>query len=199
MIVYEKPSTKPSWLSQEQFDAAPATLTVRELKVGHKILVTTMLSPKTAPKQALKDLYQQRWHVELDLRNIKTTLGMSTLSCKAPDMVEKEIWIYLLAHNLIRISMAEAASLSEILPRQLSFKHSLQLWHIWRHHANSTDDQESLRVLLLLMIENTVGHRPGRVEPRAVKRWRNPFPLMTKPRHELRMNIKKNGHPRKVK
>ncbi len=199
LIVYEKPKIKPGWLSQEQFDAVPGTLVVRELKVGHKILVTTMLSPKVAPKQALKDLYQQRWHVELDLRNIKTTLGMSTLSCKTPDMIEKEIWIYLLAHNLIRISMAEAAALSDILPRQLSFKHSLQLWRCWRYQSNSLNDQESLRVLLLLIVENTVGHRPGRVEPRAVKRWRNPFPLMTKPRQELRMAIKKNGHPKKSK
>lgn len=199
LIVYEKPKVKPGWLSQEQYDAAPATLTVRELKVGHKILVTTMRSPKVAPKQALKELYQQRWHVELDLRNIKTTLGMSTLSCKTPDMIEKEIWIYLLAHNLIRISMAEAAALSGILPRQLSFKHSLQLWRTWRCQSNNLNDQESLRVLLLLIIENTVGRRPGRVEPRAVKRWRNPFPLMTKPRQELRMDIKKNGHPEKLK
>lgn len=146
LIVYEKPNIRPSWLSQEQFDAAPATLTVRELKVGHKILVTTMLLPKAAPKQALKELYQQRWPVELDLRNIKTTLGMTTLSCKTPDMIEKEIWIYLLAHNLIRITMAEAAALSDILPRQLSFKHSLQLWRVWRSQSSSLGDQESLRV-----------------------------------------------------
>ncbi len=134
-----------------------------------------------------------------DLRNIKTTLGMSTVSCKTPDMVEKEIWIYLLAHNLIRISMAEAAALSDILPRQLSFKHSLQLWRTWRCRSDNLNDQDSLRVLLLLIVENTVGNRPGRAEPRAVKRWRNPFPLMTRPRQELRMDIKKNGHPRKSK
>lgn len=78
-------------MSQEDYDSAPKTLTVRELEVGHKILVTTLLSPKTASRKSLKDLYQQRWHVELDLRNIKTTLGMETLSCKTPDMIEKEI------------------------------------------------------------------------------------------------------------
>jgi len=199
LIVYKKPKVKPDWISQEKYDAAPETVTVRELNVGHKILVTTLLSPKAASKRELKDLYKSRWHVELDLRNIKTTLGMETLSCKTPDMIEKEIWIYLLAHNLIRITMAEAASLSDILPRQLSFKHSLQLWRVWRQQSNRLGDPQSLNVLLLLMIENTVGHRPGRVEPRAVKRWRNSYPLLTKPRGALRAAIKKYGHPKKLK
>ncbi|MCZ6804140.1 MAG: transposase [Proteobacteria bacterium] len=156
-----------------------------------------MLSPKTVCKNELKDLYKNRWHVELDLRNIKTTLGMEILSCKTPDMIEKEIVVYLLAHNLIRIIMAEAASRSNILPRQLSFKHSLQLWRTWRQQPNSFTDYESLNVLLLLIIENTVGHRSGRVEPRAVKRWRKSYPLLTKPRSELRAAIRTHGHPEK--
>ena len=198
LIRYEKPK-KPAWISQESYDAAPDTITVRELEVGHKVLVTTLLSPKAASKQALKELYQQRWHVELDLRNIKSTLGMGVLTCKTPDMIEKEVWVYLLAHNLIRVMMAEAATLSDILPRQLSFKHSLQLWRTWRQQSNGRDDGESLRVLLQLTIENTVGHRPGRVEPRAIKRWRKSFPLLTEPRLELRKTIKRHGHPRKKK
>ena len=198
LIRYEKPK-KPAWISQESYDAAPDTITVRELEVGHKVFVTTLLSPKAASKQALKELYQQRWHVELDLRNIKSTLGMGVLTCKTPDMIEKEVWVYLLAHNLIRVMMAEAATLSDILPRQLSFKHSLQLWRTWRQQSNGRDDGESLRVLLQLTIENTVGHRPGRVEPRAIKRWRKSFPLLTEPRLELRKTIKRHGHPRKKK
>ncbi len=199
LLIYAKPQVKPDWISQEEYEAAPATVTVRELKVGHKVLVTTLLSPGTVSKGELKDLYNSRWHVELDLRNIKTTLGMETLSCKTPDMIEKEIWVYLLAHNLIRISMAEAASLADILPRQLSFKHSLQLWRTWRRQPNTLGDHKSLKVLLLLIIENTVGHRSGRVEPRAVKRWRKSFPLLTKPRAELRATIKEYGHPKKPK
>lgn len=196
LITYSKPKVRPAWLSQEQYDAAPDTLIIRELKVGHKILVTTLLSPKAATKEELKKLYHQRWHIELDLRNIKTTLGMATLSCKTPDMIEKEIWIYLLAHNLIRITMAQAASLSDILPRQLSFKHSLQLWRIWHQQVSDFDD-DSLEILLLLIVENTVGHRPGRVEPRAIKRWVKSFPILTRPRSELRAEIKLHGHPKK--
>jgi hypothetical protein len=198
LITYLKPKAKPAWLSQEQYDAAPDTLIIRELKVGHKILVTTLLSSKIATKEELKELYHQRWHIELDLRNIKTTLGMATLSCKTPDMIEKEIWVYLLAHNLIRITMAQAAYLSDILPRQLSFKHSLQLWRIWRQQVTDFDDNNSLEILLLLIVENTVGHRPGRVEPRAIKRWVKSFPILTKPRSELRAEIKLYGHPKKA-
>jgi hypothetical protein len=186
------------WCFQTQYYAAPDTLIIRELKTGHKILVTTMLSPKEATKEELKKLYHQRWHIELDLRNIKTTLGMATLSCKTPDMIEKEIWVYLLAHNLIRIAMAQAASLSDILPRQLSFKHSLQLWRIWRQQVTDFDDNDSLEILLLLIVENTLGHRPGRVEPRAIKRWVKSFPILTKPRSELRAEIKLHGHPKKA-
>ena len=114
-------------MSQAEYDQAPDTLNVRELRTGGKILVTTLLCPKRTSKAALKGLYRDRWHVELDLRNIKTTLGMEMLSCRTPAMAEKEIWVYLLAYNLIRLLMAQAASLADILPRQLSFKHTLQL------------------------------------------------------------------------
>ena len=81
-------------MTQEQFDDAPDKILIREIKVGKKVLITTMLSAKKNPKKELKTLYKQRWHVEVDFRNIKTTLGMNILSCKTPDMCEKEIWVY---------------------------------------------------------------------------------------------------------
>ncbi len=83
----------------------------------------------------MKTLYKQRWHVELDLRQIKTTLGMERLSCKTPAMAEKEVWVYLLAYNLTRLMMAQAALEAHIMPRELSFKHTLQLFIAWRHAA----------------------------------------------------------------
>ena len=198
LISYEKPPKKPGWMSEEQYLAAPDTLIVREVKVGGKILVTTLLSPSDASKRALKDLYKSRWNVELDLRNIKTTLGMETLSCKTPEMIEKEMWVYFLAYNLIRIMMAEAASWSNLLPRQLSFKHTLQLWRAWRQRSYKLDE-ECLQVLLMLIVGNTVGNRPGRIEPRAVKRRPKPYPLLMKKRDEARVEIKKYGHPKKQK
>jgi len=97
LIELDKPKIKPGWMSQKEYDQAPEMLKLRELRAGGKVLVTTLLCPKVTSKAALKTLYRDRWHVELDLRNIKTTLGMEMLSCRSPAMVEKEIWVYLLA------------------------------------------------------------------------------------------------------
>lgn len=149
------------------------------------------------PKQEIKDLYKGRWHIELDFRNIKTTLGMDFLSCKTPEMVVKEIWVYFLAYNLIRTIMAEAASLSEILPRQLSFKHCLQLWQACRQRSFNIDDHEKLLLLLHMIAKNVVGNRPGRIEPRAVKRRPKPYPLLMLPREQARAHVKEYGHPPK--
>ncbi len=107
-------------MCREVYDEYPDTLTVREVDADGRVLVTTMLNRRRAPKNALADLYTQRWHIELDLRNIKTTLGMEVLRCKTPDMVEKELWVNLLAYNLIRLLMAQAALASGLLPRELS-------------------------------------------------------------------------------
>lgn len=199
LITYEKPKQKPDWMTQAHYDAAPQTLTVRELKVGKKILVTTMLNANAVPKNELKALYKQRWNVELDLRNIKTTLGMETFSCKTPEMIEKEMWIYFLAYNLIRMTMVQAASLADLLPRQISFKHTLQIWRAWRQQSTTITDQESLQVLLILIAQNKVGNRAGRIEPRVIKRRPKPHPLMTEPRKQARERVRKFGHPRKQK
>ena len=115
-------------MAQAHYDSVPEAITIRELKVKGKLLITTLVSANTFPKHELNALYKKRWHVEVDLRNIKTTLGMETLSCKTRDMAEKEMWVYFLAYNLIRLLMAQSALLTDILPRQISFKHTVQLW-----------------------------------------------------------------------
>jgi hypothetical protein len=135
--------------------------------------------------------------VELDLRNIKTTLGMEQLSCKSPQMARKELWVYLLAYNLIRLLMAQAALLADQIPRQLSFKHTVQIWLSWQQRGGATHDAVSINALLILIAEPRVGQRPGRVEPRALKRRSKPFPLLTKPRQVAREEIRENGHPKK--
>ena len=86
LVVLEKPKKRPDWMTPQQYEQAPATLKVREFKAGGKIMVTTFLDAKAAPKDELKVLYRRRWNVELDLRNIKTTLGMERLRCKTPEM-----------------------------------------------------------------------------------------------------------------
>ena len=198
LIILTKPTLKPRWMSQRDYEQAPDQLTVRELATGGKVLVTTLLCSKDAPKAALKALYRERWQVELDLRCIKTTLGMETLSCKTPPMAEKEVWTYLLAYNLIRIMMAEAALFTEQLPRQLSFKHTVQLWVAWRRCGPGYRDGD-FEKLLLLIAQQKVGRRPDRIEPRAVKRRSKPFPLLMKPRNEAREYIEKHGHPKKIR
>jgi hypothetical protein len=199
LIVLDKPKVKPDWMSRADYERAPDTLTVRELRTGGKTLVTTLLCPKQTGKAALKCLYRNRWHVELDLRNIKTTLGMERLSCRSPEMAIKEIWVYLLAYNLIRLMMSQAALLTERLPRQLSFKHALQLSLAWTHQADATDCPDRLQNLLVLIAEQRVGNRPGRIEPRAIKQRPKHYPLLTTPRAIVRAHVRKHGHPKKVK
>jgi hypothetical protein len=198
LITWHKPKLKPDWMSDDQYLHAPETLTVRELAAGGKILVTTLTCPRQTPKAALKTLYRERWQVELDLRHIKTTLGMEMLSCKSPVMAEKEIWVYLLAYNLIRLMMAQPASLAGCRPRSLTFKHSLQLWIAWNNHGSSADIEQPFPTLFLLIAEQRVGNRPGRIEPRAIKRRRK-YDLLTQPRSQAQTTIRKHGHPPKVK
>lgn len=198
LIVIHKPKQRPPWMSEVDYAAAPESLTVREFKAKGKVLVTTLLSAKGAAKADLAALYKSRWQVELDLRHIKETLGLGVLSCKTPEMARKEIWVYLLAYNLIRLTMAQSALLADVAPRTLSFKHCLQLWLVATERIDTTDD-EQLETLFGLMAEQRVGNRPGRIEPRAVKRRPKPFPLLTQPRDRARDLIKRKGHPRMLK
>lgn len=116
-ITLPKPE-RPEWMSQWEYDQFPPTLKVRELKAGGKILVTTFRDPKATSKREVAALLRRRWHVELDLRNIKTLLGMEQLRCKTPEMARKELWVYLLAYTLIRLRMAQSALLAgRIEPR----------------------------------------------------------------------------------
>jgi len=199
LIVLPKPVVKPDWMSETDYQQAPDTLTVRELRTGGKTLVTTLLCPKQTDKSALQSLFRDRWHIELDLRNIKTTLGMERLSCQTPAMAIKEIWVYLLAYNLIRLMMAQAALLAHRLPRQLSFKHTVQIWIAWTQHANRINDDDKLYHLFVLIAQQRVGDRPGRIEPRALKRRPKPYPILTKPRATAQAHVREHGHPKKLK
>lgn len=198
LIVITKPKNKPYWMSDDDYQAAPNSTVIRECKAGGKILITTMICSKTVRKDELKSLYKKRWSVELDIRHIKDTMGMNILSCKSPEMALKEIWVYLLAYNLLRLMMAQAALIAGITPRQISFKHCLQLW-LASLYKFSVFDDEKFYAFLLLMAQQRVGNRPGRVEPRAVKRRPKAFPLLTKPRDMARENVRRYGHPKKLK
>ena len=198
IVQYPKPIIRPQWMTPEQYESMPESLCIRECHTGGKLLVTTLLCPKTVSKMDLKTLYQSRWHVELDIRHIKTTMGMETLSCKTPDMVQKEIWVHLLAYNLIHMMMLQSALIADIEPRKISFKHCLQLWLNCRSQLNLLDE-EQFHALLMLMAQQQVGNRPGRIEPRVVKRRPKQYSSLRKPRHVARQLVLKYGHPKKLK
>ena len=118
---------------------------------------------------------------------------MDVLSCKTPSMVAKEIWIHLLAYNLIRLLMGQAANEAGRKPRSISFKHTLQLWLAWQCHGVPLEG-EGIRTMLRLVAQNTVGNRLGRIESRALK-WRpKPFARPWAPRIQARAHVRVHGH-----
>ncbi len=112
---------RPKSMSHEQYAIYPEQLLMREVEVGGRILVTTLLAPGIASAQEIDRLYTMHWNIEVDFRVIKATLQMDVLRCKSKEMTEKEIAVYLLAYNLVRWTMATAASLAEVLSRTQSF------------------------------------------------------------------------------
>lgn len=198
IMVYPKPNKRPDWMTPEHYESMPESIRIRECQTGGKTLITTLTCPKSATKNDLKKLYQSRWHVELDIRHIKTTMGMETLSCKTPDMIKKELWVYLLAYNLIRLMMLQSALISDIEPRKISFKHCLQLWLASQHQIDTLDEGQFYS-LLLLMTQQQVGNRPGRIEPRVVKRRPKAYSSLREPRALARQFVQKYGHPKKLK
>lgn len=205
LLVWHKPA-RPAWLDEATYQQAPETLQVRELRVrvtrkgfrtGVLLVVTTLLEPSTYTKEELADLYRCRWHAELDLRAIKTVLGMDILRSKTPAMVRKELWMYVLAYNLIRSVMATAAVQAGLVPRMLSFTGALQAVHAFGTallFAAATAKAALLAALYSTISAHRVGQRPDRVEPRAVKRRPKPHALLTMPRRQARKYVRQGQY-----
>jgi hypothetical protein len=192
IVCWPKPAARPEWMTPEQYTGFPDKLTVREVKVARQVLVTTLLDHRKVSKDDLSELYARRWNVELDLRNLKTTTGMDVLSCQTPQMNEKQLWVHLLAYNVIRLLMAQAACNADIDPRELSFKHTVQMWMEWVSRGlSATKDGGQL---FTLIAQCRVGNRSGRIEPRMRKRRPKPYPWLKVPRTHARRKIKKHGH-----
>jgi len=191
LVRWPKPA-RPEWMTPEQYACLPDELTVREVKVAHQVLVTTLLDHRKVSKDDLSALYARRWSVELDLRNLKTTTGMDVLSCQTPQMNEKQLWVHLLAYNVIRLLMAQAACNAGVDTRELSFKHTVQLWTEWVSRGLSAAKDGGR--LFTLIAQCKVGNRPGRIEPRMRKRRPKPYPWLKVPRAQARRQIQKHGH-----
>ena len=144
----------------------------------------------------LRDLFRKRWLVEQDIRALKSNLGIDVLRCQTPEMVRKELWAALLAYNLIRQTMLQAALRADLSPRDLSFTHALQTiassW-VLMPVLNPAGQAAQIAAALKGLAQQRVGRRPDRVEPRAVKRRPKPHDLLTKPRSQARANLMNNA------
>lgn len=189
-----KRPVKPEWMSDEQYSIYPEEVEVREFKVNGNVYVTTFLNPKKYHKKELARIYERRWDVEINLKSIKAIMNMDFLSCKTPEMVRKEIGTHFLAYNFIRIIIAAACEKYNALPWKISFKGTVQLVHSFMpHFVNSSEEKNKMLYaeMLKLIIQNKIGNRPGRVEPRAVKRRPKAFPSLSKPRIVEKMKLMK--------
>lgn len=192
---------RPEWMDEATYAAMPATLTVRELRrhidvpgfrVKELTVVTTFLDHEEFSTEEIVELYHERWQVELDIRAIKATLQMDVLRCLSPEMVEKEIWAHLLGYNLIRKVAAQAAQAAGVCPRQISFAASRQVvLGGWQRltEASPAEQEQIARELLRGLGQERVQDRPGRCEPRAVKRRPKKQKLLSKPRQVARAEL----------
>lgn len=182
IVEWFRPKSCPVWLTLEQYAALPESLFIRELRytikrrgfrVREVTLTTTLLDPQRYPVEELAALYLRRWRIETDFAHLKTTLGMDVLKCKTVAGVQKEATMFVLVYNLVRMVMREAALRQHVEAERISFI-------------------DTLRWLLAATPETTLLHlivnpcRPGRYEPRVRKRRPKQYPLMKRPRAELR-------------
>lgn len=186
VVEYFKPMDKPAWMSDEQWLSLPESITVREVRRTVKrqgfrpltvTIVTTLLDPEKYPADDLVELRLTRWMIETNIRHLKITLGMDVLKCKTLEGVRKERLVFLLVYNLIRVLMIRAAWRQGVHVNRLSFADTLA----WLRHGD-------LSALPPMMKVNPLRH--GRLEPRAIKRQKKEFPYMTKPRSELKAQLR---------
>lgn len=197
VVVWHKPR-RPEWMDEATYAAIPETLTIREVRVQidrpgcrtrQVIVATTLTDAERYSQKDLADLYHYRWHVELDIRAIKQTLHLDILSCQTPEMVRKEVWVHLLAYNLVRTVMAQAARRKRCQPREVSFAAAVQTVKAFRWLLlllNEGKLATAAEALLVAVGTHQVGDRPGRCEPRKKKRRPKSYPRLMRPRAQER-------------
>lgn len=198
LFVWHKGIQQSEILSAAQWALLPAQITVRLIRFTASLrgfrnrrvtLVTTLLDPALYPARELIGLYLRRWQIELCLRHLKTTMGMEQLRCKTPDMAEKELLAYLVAHNLIRCVIAEALTRYPVDLERVSFKGGVDALRQYSDAIAQARHRKTRRQLwedlLLNLVRDLVRLRPNRTEPRAVKRRPKAYPLLNQPRHNF--------------
>jgi len=204
LVRWFKPTSIRS-LDWKTYKALPEYITIRETRIRVRqpgfrtrslVVVTTLLDAQHTTKEDLATLYRARWNNELDLRSIKATMQMRELRCKTPELVRKEVWTHILAYNLIRTIMAQAAATHDRAPRSVSFKGTMQTLEAFQPllEFGATDDAGRLELyhdLLEAIASHRVGDRPDRYEPRLKKRRRNYYDWLTQPRAEMKRKMAK--------
>jgi len=197
VIIWQRPN-KPHGMKGEQYRTYPESLVMRQVRVDARgkdnraeqfKVVTTILDASIDGGQ-IGGLYERRWDGEVDIRSIKSTMKMDILRCKTPAMVEKEIWVYLLAYNLLRTVMAVAASANGVEPRAISFKGAKQALTAFAPKLEAARPRQRARLvdaLLKAVAYHRVGDRPGRWEPRARKRRPKPTKRLNQPRRVAKL------------
>jgi hypothetical protein len=203
IVRWHKPTSIRS-VDWRTYKLLPEYVTIREARFrveqpGFRtkaiVVVTTLLDPAETSKEDLACLYRARWNNELDLRSVKSTMQMDVLRCKTPDLVHKEVWTHILAYNLIRTIMAQAAMKHGIEPRTISFKGALQTLKAFQplvdflSHRGATYRSTLYQQLLDAVVIHRVADRPDRFEPRKKKRRPLKFDQMMKPRWELKREM----------
>jgi hypothetical protein len=205
LILWEKGPRPSPWLSLLQWIGLPTQMTLRAVKgrcyqkgfrVRQVTLVTTLLDPQLYPAQEILQAYVRRWRLEMCLDDLKTTLKMEMLRSRSPEMAQKEIYLRLIAHNLIRCTMAQAATEHSVALERISFKGSLDALRqfsqaIARARSNKKRRQLWSELLQTLAVD-LVPKRPNRREPRAVKRKKTKYPRLNRPRHQYRDRPKRH-------
>jgi hypothetical protein len=201
LISWERPVyTANMAYSKDEWAKLPRELVLRQIKVTVNIpgfrtqgfyIITTLLNAEQYPAAELAELYFKRWDVELFFRDIKTTMGMDILRCQTPEMIRKEILMHFIAYNCVRRLMYEAAEEANLAVRLVSFKGSLQALRNWEPHLNQAKVSQAERFRLVsdlydAMTNTPIRQRPGRSEPRCVKRRPKSYQLLTAPRHEMK-------------
>lgn len=193
LVPWSKPK-QPDWMSSEQYAAIPDTLTMREFRYrvvrpGYRtrtiVVATTLLDAEQYSMEDLAGLYGLRWEAEINLRSLKTMMNMDVLRCKTPEMVRKEIWAHLLAYNLIRTVIAQAAIRHEKHPRQISFTRAMRTLEAFRAplaYAPPEQLPQLYQDMLRAIAAHEIGNRKDRLEPRQRKRRPKPYKLMMQPR-----------------
>jgi hypothetical protein len=210
-VVWTKPGKRPDWMDEATWRSVPETLTLREIhttvsKPGFRtqkvMVITTLLDSELYPAEEIGELYRQRWHVELDIRNIKTWMKMDILTGQTPQMLEREVWAHLLMYNLIRRLQAVAACRRGCRPRQLSFtaaKRQLEVNWEKLGPADEENHRQYVQACVQGAASRRVGNRPDRYEPRRVKRRPKDCKRLSKPRSEARAEVLAGKEARETK